>query len=69
MHIPSDYLQVSQILVSNGQACGVQVKKGNGVVNVTAPIIISDAGMLEQFIHEQLSSTVLSFCVGYICFS
>lgn len=56
MHTLSDYLQVSQILVNNGQAYGVQVKKGNEVVNVTAPIIISDAGMLEQFIHKLLIS-------------
>lgn len=74
MHTLSDYLQVSQILVNNGQACGVQVKKGNGVVNVTAPIIISDAGMLEQFIHELLTRTVL-YChfvldiLNSICFS
>lgn len=56
-----DYLQVSEILVNNGQAYGVQVKKGSGVVNVTAPIIISDAGMLELFIHELLTSTLLLF--------
>lgn len=42
--------KVQQILVDDsGKACGVQVKKGTEPVNITAPIIISNAGLYNTF--------------------
>ncbi|XP_069178023.1 all-trans-retinol 13,14-reductase-like [Procambarus clarkii] len=42
--------RVTKIIIDGkGQACGVEVKKGNQLVNVTAPFIISDAGVYNTF--------------------
>ncbi|KAK8400464.1 hypothetical protein O3P69_003254 [Scylla paramamosain] len=44
--------EVSKIITdSSGQACGVEVKKGKEVVQVAAPIIISDAGLYNTLEH------------------
>ncbi|NXH12351.1 RETST reductase, partial [Bucco capensis] len=40
------------LLDSQGRACGVSVKKGQDLVNIFAPIIISDAGIFNTY--EQL---------------
>ncbi|NXW38162.1 RETST reductase, partial [Phaetusa simplex] len=37
------------LLDSQGKACGVSVKKGQDVVNIFAPVIISDAGILNTY--------------------
>ncbi|NXV79478.1 RETST reductase, partial [Atlantisia rogersi] len=37
------------LLDSQGKACGVSVKKGQEVVNIFAPIIISDAGIFNTY--------------------
>ncbi|NXY77829.1 RETST reductase, partial [Glareola pratincola] len=37
------------LLDSQGKACGVSVKKGQDVVNIFAPIIISDAGIFNTY--------------------
>ncbi|KFO82601.1 Putative all-trans-retinol 13,14-reductase, partial [Cuculus canorus] len=37
------------LLDSQGRACGVSVKKGEDVVNIFAPIIISDAGIFNTY--------------------
>uniref|UniRef100_A0A8C2TKA4 All-trans-retinol 13,14-reductase n=1 Tax=Coturnix japonica TaxID=93934 RepID=A0A8C2TKA4_COTJA len=39
----------SILLDSKGRACGVSVKKGQDVVNIYAPIIISDAGVFNTY--------------------
>uniref|UniRef100_A0A8C9FIF5 All-trans-retinol 13,14-reductase n=1 Tax=Pavo cristatus TaxID=9049 RepID=A0A8C9FIF5_PAVCR len=39
----------SILLDSQGKACGVSVKKGQDVVNIFAPIIISDAGIFNTY--------------------
>ncbi|NXX79355.1 RETST reductase, partial [Urocolius indicus] len=39
----------SILLDSQGRACGESVKKGQDVVNIFAPIIISDAGMFNTY--------------------
>ncbi|XP_068776646.1 all-trans-retinol 13,14-reductase [Struthio camelus] len=41
---------VSRILLdAEGKACGVSVKKGQDVVNVFAPVVISDAGIFNTY--------------------
>lgn len=49
---------VQSILVnSQGKACGVSVKKGQDVVNIFAPVVISDAGIFntyERLLPEKL---------------
>ncbi|KAK3882468.1 hypothetical protein Pcinc_013175 [Petrolisthes cinctipes] len=52
--------EVSQILVNDGRAYGVQVKKGKEVMNVTAPIIISDAGFFNTMEHLLPTSVAAS---------
>ncbi|NWU49851.1 RETST reductase, partial [Dromas ardeola] len=37
------------LLDSQGKACGVSVKKGQDVVNIFAPVIISDAGIFNTY--------------------
>ncbi|NWS78644.1 RETST reductase, partial [Crotophaga sulcirostris] len=37
------------LLDSQGRACGVSVKKGEDVVNIFAPIVISDAGIFNTY--------------------
>ncbi|NWX51965.1 RETST reductase, partial [Steatornis caripensis] len=37
------------LLDSQGKACGVSVKKGQDVVNIFAPIVISDAGIFNTY--------------------
>lgn len=53
--------EVSKIMTdSSGQACGVEVKKGKEFIQVTAPIIISDAGLyntLERLLPRDIAST------------
>lgn len=39
----------SILLDSRGRACGVSVKKGQDVVNIFAPIIVSDAGIFNTY--------------------
>lgn len=42
--------EVSQIIIDErGRACAVQVKKGNELINVAAPLIISDAGVYNTY--------------------
>ncbi|XP_045626187.1 all-trans-retinol 13,14-reductase [Procambarus clarkii] len=42
--------EVTQIIIDGkGRACGVKVRKGKELVNVTAPLIISDAGVHNTF--------------------
>ncbi|KAL8173801.1 UNVERIFIED_CONTAM: hypothetical protein K2H54_026202 [Gekko kuhli] len=41
---------VQSILVnSQGEACGVSVKKGQDVINIFAPVVISDAGIFNTY--------------------
>ncbi|XP_078080088.1 all-trans-retinol 13,14-reductase-like [Mustelus asterias] len=41
---------VQQILINqDGQACGVTVKKGEGEINLFAPVVISDAGIFNTY--------------------
>lgn len=53
--------EVSKIITdSSGQACGVEVKKGKEVVQVAAPIIISDAGLyntLERLLPRDIAAS------------
>lgn len=40
---------VSQVLVKNGKAIGVKVKKTSGDIDIFAPLVISDAGVFNTF--------------------
>ena len=41
--------RVEQILVENGRACGVLVEKGDQTYRITAPKVISTAGLYNTF--------------------